>query len=1571
MPSSFDVNANVKLNSANLNASAKKIEMALGRITGQASEFQKSLDASTARVFAFGATTAVLNMVNQGFKKLVSTTIEVEKRLLEINSIFQASEKVFNRFRNSIFQVAKETGQQFNTVAEGAAELARQGLSAEETAKRLKAALVLTRISGLGAEKSVKALTAAINGFTSAGLTANQIVNKMVAVDTAFAVSAQDLAEAFSRAGSTAEDAGVSFNQLLGLVTAVEQKTARGGAVIGNAFKSIFTRLSRGDTIESLKELGVQIDSSQSGVQKLGALSAALEKISDPTVASKIKELAGGVFQINVVSAALKDLSSETSIYAGAAETAANATTEAFQKNAELNKSLSAQINVLIVGLTSLAERIGSITFGPLLQNLVGMTVKFTEFLDKALDPEKGNAFIQGLFKTIGQFLSGPAVVIFTTAFVKIFALVAKFAKDGLSAIFAIGSQTSKIKSVEAGIVGLLQKDKDLRNIILSSTASQAQKETAVIAAIRAENALLTQQSVLMNSIATAARARGVGGFSGATGRFSARRGMAFAGGFQEEEAMARSLGASNSVKAHFGQGTIGGRKFIMNSQETEIPNFRGGMDSAVIPMYPAGNPKAYGVGGGAAGAAAARKRKITRVLVDPTNYAFITPSKASSALASDYKAGHNGSTKVGGKPVSFQLSNRIKAYSPNLKDTDQISEPYDSQLYKKMSSAATDAAVNYGGMIAVPSGNKANRGEIKGLLGQKGSKGAYGAIRGAAGAAFEAAVTSAFGIQDFSKGRKFGDFDIRRLNTQGNGELAQTLGTGERTKGDLKVGVSKDTVASFIGKIIKERGGPSKFRSITTNKARGYIPKTAKGSKMPNFARGNKFSGKGAFGRDPSSASSGASSGDNGMGGAASFMALSTASLALNSLAAKGKEAETTLSQFATAASVAVNALLTFQTLNFVTGGRLGTAALAVGKNVRGNMAKGPAWSPSTWGAGGGNKFSGRGAFGRGAAPPSALKRGLSKVGGGLSKVGGTAGRLGAGALALGKGAGAAVAGTAGIVAGSVVGLTTALFDLGKISKGAADDTFFYGKVLKGSQGKFQGFFDDIFGVGKKNIKRGALKSMSTEGWAGSQQAFLKREIAGVDGARGVQMFDEAFKGKDKEEMDAAFARYKESLETSASQQEDGKATEEAKTLATSQYVTTMKQLGGITKSSLLAQEEYNDKLHSLNKVLEETKKKLEKARKSPEFLAIAKGAKQSAVMANKADLMGQLAIGRGPNAAGTAARVGVEGGKTAAANALMQKRALQAQLLTEADPDEREKIEGKIKSAGETFKKLVEQSSIKFANGIIAAKEALTEAEKERAVLARESFKQVLADIQNLGAGKKVTSAVDFKKISEDLKKAGARAMKKDEYLSHPARRGDFDDKQITKMRTDRANIFDTLIKNTAAKVGQSTATHFGFENPRIMLETQMKDITDWLHGVLQEKVGTPEQQSGIIRGEPKQDFDKEIGDLDAKIKSLNESIGTNTEGLNTFMSVFNTDEAKGMAASIKGMSEGLQAAAKGLTPTTEATAELAEASKAAVSAAKTAKGVLEATETELMMLGNRVGWMENEIREFKGNN
>ena len=878
MAVSLNASLNVKLNPTSLASSSKQIQNALGRITGQASEFQKSLDASTARVFAFGATTAVINSVSQSFKKLVSTTIEVEKKLIEINSIFQATDATFNKFRNSIFKVAKETGQSFNTVADGAAELARQGLSAAETAKRLKAALVLTRISGLDSAKSVKALTAAINGFASAGLSANQIVNKMVAVDTAFAVSTQDLAEAFSRAGSTAEDAGVNFNELLGLVTAVEQRTARGGAVIGNAFKSIFTRISRGSTIDKLKELGVEIDSTQTGIQKLNALSQALQNVSDPTIASQIKELAGGVFQINVVSAALKDLSSDTSIFAKAAATASSATNEAFEKNAELSKSISSQINVLIQGLTSLSERIGTITFGPLLQNLLGLTTKFTEFLDKALDPEKGNVFIKGLFKAIGSFLSGPAVVIFTAAFVKIFKLIAKFAGEGLKSLFAVGGQTERIRSIEGGIVGLLQRDDVLRKTILSSTVSQAQKEQAVISAIQRENRELEQQAALMRKIASAAAARGVTGFNPNNGSFKGKRGKRFATGFMEEEATARALGASSNVQAHFGKGTIGGSRFVMNDNEVEIPNFAGG-NSAVIPMYAGGNMPSYPMGRlplnqrtdittreqaiaknyspaqassrfGPAKKVKKAKQMEDVVQVNPSESAMLVPN---IGLTSKIPKGTAGRFKFQGKTMGFEYGSGLGVYGPKVPETvDGAADPQDERLRQNITRGVTTSAANYAGSLN-PILGKPKPAAIRKMLERQG--GGKGALRGVVGAAFEAAVNVGLGI---SPARKVdgGDFDIKGASGEKRKDVNKMFGVKNKATNlyDYKENSGRGSYSSYAKKLANEGKYKTVKREKRTGKsfAGGYIPKSTRrfaGGHMPKFAKGTPKESGGGFG--------------------------------------------------------------------------------------------------------------------------------------------------------------------------------------------------------------------------------------------------------------------------------------------------------------------------------------------------------------------------------------------------------------------------------------------------------------------------------------------------------------------------------------------------------------------------------------------------------------------------------------------------------------------------------------------------------------------------------------------------
>ena len=242
----------VRSKGVDLNLNSKNFSAPLGKIRGELGEFDKSLAASNARVLAFGASAGAIYAIERALSETVRATISVEKALTEVNVILGASEKQLARFGNELFNIAKKTGRSFQDVSIAAGELARQGLAMEETLKRTSDAMILARLSGLGVEESVNAITAALNGFRNAALNSTAVVDKLIAVDQAFAVSGADLAEALRRVGSTAEGAGVSLNELLGIVTAAQQITARGGAVIGNSFKTIFTRIQRPKVLEAL-----------------------------------------------------------------------------------------------------------------------------------------------------------------------------------------------------------------------------------------------------------------------------------------------------------------------------------------------------------------------------------------------------------------------------------------------------------------------------------------------------------------------------------------------------------------------------------------------------------------------------------------------------------------------------------------------------------------------------------------------------------------------------------------------------------------------------------------------------------------------------------------------------------------------------------------------------------------------------------------------------------------------------------------------------------------------------------------------------------------------------------------------------------------------------------------------------------------------------------------------------------------------------------------------------------------------------------------------------------------------
>ena len=618
----------------------------LSKATVRADEFNKSLEASNARVIAFGASAGLIMQVDRALKAMVASAIKVEKAMADVNVVMNTTNKNLQKFGAGMFRVAKDTAQSFDVVAEAATELARQGLSMEKTLSRTKDALILTRLTGMNAADAVKSLTAAVNSFNKAGITSTQVINKMAKVDAAFAVSSEDLARSIARVGSSAVDAGVSMDQLLAITTAVQQKTARGGAVIGNAFKTIFTRIQRTDVQQKLANIGVATRDMQGNmldaVTVLRSLAGEFQNLSKQQQAN-IAENVAGVFQVNILRAALSDLSSEYSDYGRALKSSASATNEAYRRNEELNKSLDALVNKTLANLTQAGASLGGGLFGPSIEKMLGIVNTAIESFSEGGAMEGfGKTIGKGLITGIGHFISGPGMVAAIAIFGKLAFSLAKFAGTALKDIVGLNKATKQRAALEDMVVRTIAKEPALLKKVKRGTLDVLDVEKRILNAIRKNNRERRKLTAYGGPIAKSLHGRGArmgssgdpymrrgspGGAAGFVPNFAnpnAERAAAAAGGYK-----------AGSIKT-MSQPGVG--SMMYNSAET-VKSFPGMSQSAIMP------PRGSAAGAGyksAFGAAHGFDPYAAGGFVP--NFQRGRPSKAASArgLAGSRAFGHN-----------------------------------------------------------------------------------------------------------------------------------------------------------------------------------------------------------------------------------------------------------------------------------------------------------------------------------------------------------------------------------------------------------------------------------------------------------------------------------------------------------------------------------------------------------------------------------------------------------------------------------------------------------------------------------------------------------------------------------------------------------------------------------------------------------------------------------------------------------------------------------------------------------------------------------------------------------------
>lgn len=548
------------------------------RMNSDVGKLNRSLESAANRVIAVGAALAAFSAAERGVKALFNATVDVEEALTKIQLNLNETTEGFAKFGKELFNVARQTGQSFAEVAKAAEELGRQGLTAEETLKRTRDALILSRIAGIDSAEAVKELTAAINTFSGEALNSTEIINKFVAVDTRFAVSSKDLAEAIARTGSVAAQAGVGFDKLLGLVTAVQQATQRGGATIGNSFKTIFTKLQDKTVLDSLEGIGIGVRNMSGEAFAadviLENLAKSFDTLTKEQQASITKQVAG-IYQINALSTALNDLSNQNSIAARAMAIANGATDEAIVKNEKLNVTIKSAINSASQSLTELLSALGNIELGGLAKEFLNAFSGIAKFLNGDIGGSVfGEKIGKSVLEGISNVLSGPGLAALGFVLGKVFYQLIVQAKRYSSQLLSI-NQTEASRLQIANNINAAYSQANALELRQLNAAKSLRQEYEVISSILARiNAQRSRQSALIDY--------SLGAPSPITGTRRPKARMA-AGGLLpaivgESVAIRQGVGGARPTAKPVILPNFNGKgPVVANTDEAIVPNFAGG----------------------------------------------------------------------------------------------------------------------------------------------------------------------------------------------------------------------------------------------------------------------------------------------------------------------------------------------------------------------------------------------------------------------------------------------------------------------------------------------------------------------------------------------------------------------------------------------------------------------------------------------------------------------------------------------------------------------------------------------------------------------------------------------------------------------------------------------------------------------------------------------------------------------------------------------------------------------------------------------------------------------------------
>ena len=283
------------------------------------------------------------------FRDGINTLKEFDDGLTKISYTMDMTKSQLDGLGKSVLDTANDIDSSIDNAMQVSQIYANMNTSAEEIKKLSEPTLILSNLTGFDASTVADDIQAVTQQFDIAAESSMHIadvydqISRNISVD--YSKGIESIAEAVQVAGSTADQAGLSFEQLAAIVGKTVEKTRLEGSQVGNGLKTIMTRLSKvgklseevdNETLsqasESLKKVGIEVYNLDGSYREfdviMGELASKWDGLTDAEK-SNISFNIAATRQTNLLSAVLSNFSDSMQL----AEEATNANGNALENN--------------------------------------------------------------------------------------------------------------------------------------------------------------------------------------------------------------------------------------------------------------------------------------------------------------------------------------------------------------------------------------------------------------------------------------------------------------------------------------------------------------------------------------------------------------------------------------------------------------------------------------------------------------------------------------------------------------------------------------------------------------------------------------------------------------------------------------------------------------------------------------------------------------------------------------------------------------------------------------------------------------------------------------------------------------------------------------------------------------------------------------------------------------------------------------------------------------------------------------------------------------------------------------